>query len=240
VNATVVECTQSWQCGPWNNCINSKQTRSCYDANDCNYKKSLGSVGKVKTQTAPVQTKTCTGEVEMETPLTSFVPSYEKKETTPSALEPSSSPVKEITLSSLAALAAFGGIYTYWYFAASHNRLRRRLKKAQSLTGEASSELLKEHYMGSYNLYLKLSEGKKRNFYSQVTQLREQIEEQLKTEKKMEELLLRSSQANFNDQKKMYMELYTTYLKLPPQVQQKYYSGLVQLREQLERGVGRS
>ena len=236
-NATKIECTQSWQCGPWGNCINSKQTRSCYDANDCNYKKSLGSVNTVNTRTAPAQIKTCTGEVEMETPLTSFIPSYEEKEPTPSAPEPS--PIREITISSLTALAAFGGIYTYWYFAAPANRLRRKLKKAQSLTGEASSELLKEHYMGSYNLYLKLSEGKKRNFYSQVTQLREQIEEQLKGEKKMEELLLRSSQVNFNDQKKIYMDMYNTYLKLPPQVQQKYYSGLVQLREQLERGGGR-
>lgn len=156
----------------------------------------------------------------------------------PSAELEDASPVipKIITQSSLTVLAAFGGIYVYWQFAVAPGRLRRKLKKLAPMLGEESSELLKEHYVEVYNLYMKLSEKHKQNFYSKVTKFREQIEEQLKAEKKIEELLQLSTKGSFAEQRKVYLEIYDTYLKLPVKVQQKYYSNIVHLRDQLERG----
>jgi hypothetical protein len=242
-NITSVSCTQSWQCGAWNSCQQSRQTRVCYDSNDCSYKKSLDQVDTIITQTRPSESRSCTGEVEViYTPSVPSTPSGGFSQVIEDILpQPLTDPgiTRTITLSSLAAAALFGGIYSYWYLAAPVNRLRRKLKKTTPVLAEANTELLKEHYLGAYNLYMKLSEKKKQNFYAHVTNLREEIEVQLKAEKKMDELIQKSTQAGFVDQKKIYLEMYNNYLKLPPAGQQKYYPGLVQLRERLERGAGK-
>ena len=110
-------------------------------------------------------------------------------------------------------------------------------KKLAPLLNEESSEVLKENYLGMYNLYLKLSESHKQNFYSKVTKLRETIEEQLKTEKRIEDLFQKITTCQtLLEQKKMYLEIYKNYQKLPSKMQSKYYAQIVNLREQLETG----
>jgi len=114
--------------------------------------------------------------------------------------------------------------------------LRRRLRKLGPMVSEESADLLKGEYLGIYKLYGKLSEKHKANFYSKVTQLRENIEGQLKAEKKIEELLQNENNGDIKEQKKNYLGIYGQYQKLPAKVQQKYYPHIVSLREQLEQG----
>ena len=103
------------------------------------------------------------------------------------------------------------------------------------MLNEESHSVLKEGYLEIYNLYLKLSEGRKQNFYGKVTKLREGIEVQLKAEKKVQELL-GSRKGDISDQKKQYLEAYKEYEKLSEKIKKKYYPDLVNFRDQLERG----
>jgi hypothetical protein len=231
-----VTCTQSWQCGDWSECVDGKETRTCTDVNDCANKKATWKVDQIISVSKPAESRACNEEV-TETPI-SF-PTEQEEEYNGIIPEIVAEPgmVRTITLSSLAALAVFGGVYAYWQYGYAPNRMRRRLKRLNPMLSEESSELLKEEYKGIYGLYLKLSEGHKQNFYTKVTQLRDKIEDQLKAEKRVQDLLQKSTKSGLDERKKMYMEVYNNYLKLPAKSQQKYYPSIVNLREQLERGV---
>ena len=110
------------------------------------------------------------------------------------------------------------------------------MKKLRPLLGEEATEVLKDGYMGVYNLYMKLSEKHKQNFYTKVTKVREHIEEQLKAEKKIEHLMEDETKGDLKERKQRYLDMYHHYQKLPAKVQKKYYSHIVHLRDQLERG----
>jgi len=66
--------------------------------------------------------------------------------------------------------------------------------------------------------------------------LREKIEEQLKAEKIVQELMRNSGKGSIPEQKKTYLKIYKEYQKLPPKSQEKYYPKIVNLRERLEKG----
>jgi parallel beta-helix repeat protein len=228
-------CTQAWECGIWNACSNGLQTRTCQDVNQCESKKDNWEVDNVITKLKPTEMKSC--EVAVPT-SESVIPPVEEEPS--SAILPAiitePTPVRTLALSSLALLAVFGGIFAYWQFAYGPNRLRRKLKKIVPLLDEESSEVIKGKYLGMYNLYLKLSESHKQNFYSKLTDLREKVEVQLKAEKKIGELIQQENKGNIEDQKERYLAMYQNYQKLPGKVQQKYYQHIVHLKEQLERG----
>ncbi len=230
-----VNCTQSWTCGTWGDCINGQQTRNCNDMNLCESKKSAWEVDNVITTPKPAETRNCDIPVELEEPQLPTPPAEEKPHIIDKIIPPEG-PARVITLSALASLLMMGGIYASWYFGSGANRLRRRFKKLPSIN-KASTTLLKSEYMGIYGLYTKLSEKHKKNFYSKVTKLRETIETQLKSEKIIEQLMLDKDMGDLADQKKTYLEIYKYYQKLSPQVQKKYYQNIVLLREKLEKGI---
>ena len=239
--ATSVECTQEWGCTIWTECLDSKQSRNCNDKNLCESKESAGEVDEIVEVEKPDEEKPCTvsGDDTADTSGDDYnepAPPAEEKPSVISELIPDEGPARTITISSLLAVFLIGGIYSLWFFGATNNRLRRRLRKLGPMVSEESADLLKGEYLGIYKLYGKLSEKHKANFYSKVTQLRENIEGQLKAEKKIEELLQNENNGDIKEQKKNYLGIYGQYQKLPAKVQQKYYPHIVSLREQLEQG----
>jgi len=125
--------------------------------------------------------------------------------------------------------------YITWEFSAA-NRLRRMLKKIAPMVDSEPTDEIKNLYLKMYNLYMRLSEKKKQNFYARVNSLRESLEGHLQNEKELERLLQDSDKGSIDDQKKKYLELYAVYEKLPRKVQNRYYTQIVQLRDRLERG----
>ncbi len=125
--------------------------------------------------------------------------------------------------------------FMVWEFSIA-NRLRRMLKKTSSQLETEPTDIVKAHYLKIYDLYMKLPEKKKQNFYSRVNALRERLEEQLQAEKELERLLAKSDKGSIADQKKIYLSLFAKYEKLPRSVQHQYYPQIVQLRDRLERG----
>jgi len=125
--------------------------------------------------------------------------------------------------------------FIVWEFSGP-NRLRRMLKKTTSQIETEPTDIVKAQYLNIYNLYMKLPEKKKQNFYSRVDQLRERLEEQLQAEKELTRLLAKSDKGSIEEQKKIYLGLFAKYEKLPRSVQHQYYPQIVQLRDRLERG----
>ena len=148
---------------------------------------------------------------------------------------PESPLARNATLASIAALLVFGGVYASWYLTSPRNRIKRKLRKIHPMLGQESHDILKTGYLEIYHLYLKLSEGHKQNYYSKVTKLREKLEDQLKAEKQVQELL-ENRKGDIKEQKEQYLEAYQEYQKLPEKVKKKYYPELVHFRDQLERG----
>jgi parallel beta-helix repeat protein/cysteine-rich repeat protein len=227
-----VNCTQSWQCNEWSECIGDKETRNCNDVNTCNTLESAGDVTNVIKRTKPIESRSC--EVSSISSGTGSSSSGIESKGLVDRMIPDEGIGRTITLSSLALVAILGGVSVYWYFGYAPNRIRRRLRKIDPILGEESADVMKEGYKGIYRLYLKLSESKKQNFYSKVTKVREKIEEQLKAEKKIEELFHKTNDGVLKDRKRNYLEIYKNYRRLPAKTQQKYYQKIVHLRNELE------
>ena len=143
---------------------------------------------------------------------------------------------KIITLVSSSLVFITGLFLLYWNLFYPPNRLRSKLVQLGPLLSEEPAEKLKENYLEIYSLYLKLSETHKQNFYGRIEKLRQTIEEQLKIEKKLEELFQKITTLDLPQQKQVYLEIYQYYQKLPQKMQGYYYPQIIQLREQLEKG----
>jgi len=229
-----VNCTENWQCGEWSECIGGKQTRNCNDANLCGSLKKSGEVTDIITKTKPSESRSCQMP-SMPVTQQPAQPIAEQEQGIISAVLPEEGVARTITLSSLAALLVFGGVYASWYLSAPRNRLKRKLKQVRPLLDNETNEVLKENYLGIYGLYMKLAEKHKPNYYAKVTKLREKIEDQLKAEKKLQELL-GNQVGEIKEQKEKYLQAYQHYQKLPAKAKQKYYPDLVNFREKLEKG----
>jgi parallel beta-helix repeat protein/cysteine-rich repeat protein len=225
-------CTEDWVCGDWSECIGSKQTRNCNDVNLCESLKKAGTISKIIDTAKPKESKSCTVEL---TPTVPLPQTPVQKPSIIGAMLPESPIARNATLASLAAVLIFGGVYASWYLSSSRNRLKRKLRKITPLLGEESHDILKAGYLDIYHLYLKLSEGHKQNYYSKVTKLREKLEDQLKAEKRIQELL-EDRTGDIKEQKETYLLAYKQYQKLPEKVKKTYYPDLVNFRDQLERG----
>ncbi|HLD72763.1 MAG TPA: hypothetical protein VJA23_04200 [Candidatus Nanoarchaeia archaeon] len=116
--------------------------------------------------------------------------------------------------------------------------LKRKLIRAESFLQQENTETIKEFYLKIYHLYLKLSEKQKLKFYSQINQLRENIEKILQAEKKVKEGLAKiESKTNFSELKEIYQKINESYQQLPELIKQTYYSQLTALKSKLERGM---
>jgi parallel beta-helix repeat protein len=233
--AVLEDCTMSWTCNQWSECLGGFERRNCNDQNNCVNRQRVGEVDQVISTSKPVESRTCQVEVVVDSGL------FDGRVRLPQAVEQFiPEPVKEpgltqtITIASLASLFALGAILTYWQLAYAPTRLRRKLRKVNPLLDIESADLLKGSYMSIYKLYMKLSEGHKRNFYTKVTKLREKVEDQLKVEKKMQKLFTQKDDGSMGERKKNYLHIYDNYRKLPSKVQKQYYSQIVKLRDDLQ------
>ena len=114
-----------------------------------------------------------------------------------------------------------------------HQKLRRKLDSINSIAQGESLEKMKEAYKEIYNLYMKVSEKYKRNFYAKVVEIRERIERKLKACKKVEILVENIGKGTIKQQEKNYNELHAIYQRLPEQMKKNYYHHIVHAKELL-------
>ena len=145
--------------------------------------------------------------------------------------------VQTLLLSLLVLVILFGGGGILVMLLQRATKLRKRLKEMDAALSQESLDILKSKYLEIYAIYMKLSEKEKQNFYARVTKVREQIEEQMKAEKKVEQLLEQAGKGTITEQKENYDALHDYYDKLSQKTQQKYYSQVTQIKEQLEKGT---
>ena len=231
--AVLEDCSMSWTCTSYSECLNGQERRNCNDLNNCLNRQAAGQVGDIVSSPKPVEVRSCVSEVvDIPGPSSGF----DFGDVGDIIPEPVKEPglVQTITIASLTSLFALGAVLTYWQLAYAPTRLRRKLRKVRPLLDIESADLLKGSYMSIYKLYMKLSEGHKRNFYTKVTKLREKVEVQLKVEKKMQRLFTQKNEGSLGERKKNYLHIYDSYRKLPSKVQKQYYSQIVKLRDELQ------
>ncbi len=144
--------------------------------------------------------------------------------------------IKTLLLSLLVLVVLFGGGGILAVLLQRATKLRKRLKEMETALQQEPLDVLKSKYLEIYAIYMKLSEKEKQNFYARVTKVREQVEEQMKAEKKVEQLLEQTGKGTITEQKENYDALYDHFHTLSQKTQEKYYSQVMQVKEQLEKG----
>lgn len=142
----------------------------------------------------------------------------------------------KIAILSCAAAVVVAGIFMILILTSTKNKLRKLLKELENSVPQESADALKSKYVQAYNLYLKLSEKNKQNFYGRIANLREKMEEQLIAALKVEELLQKSTVTNISLLRQQYDEIQGYFRKLPSSMQQKYYPQVMHVKEVLEKG----
>lgn len=127
-------------------------------------------------------------------------------------------------------------VYLYLHFFHHSTQIKKAFQSISVILSTESIDVLKEKYKELYQIYLNLSEKQKQNYYHKLMEIREEIETQLKASKKIEELLHKVQSASLEEKQRLYDEFHELFLKLSAQTQQHYYSSLVHIKDQLERG----
>ena len=144
--------------------------------------------------------------------------------------------IKKILLVALVVVVLLSIVVLSIEFSRGPHRLRAKIREIEPLLSQESAEMLKDKYVHIYELYMKLPEKWKQNFYAKVSGIRERVEEQLKAEKKLVFLLEQSDKAPVSEWKPLYIQLYASFQKLPQQVQGHYYTRVIALKEKLGKG----
>lgn len=130
------------------------------------------------------------------------------------------------------------GLFIYSLSASSLKRkIRKQLSKIMFNLDAFSIDTLKENYLDIYRSYMKLSEKNKQNFYTSVNKLRQEIEEKLKAQKKLELLIDQASVGSFEEQKQTLENITKLYQQLPHPDQEQYSAQIQHLKEKLEKGL---
>lgn len=130
-----------------------------------------------------------------------------------------------------------GIIIFYLSTTAIKRKLHKQIKKLSANFNTSNLDILKQNYMDIYYNYMKLSEHKKQNYYGSITKLRQDLEEKLKAQKKLELLLQEASVGSIEEQKQKYTEIEKLFSQLPFPNQEKYTSTIQHLKEKLEKGL---
>ncbi len=120
------------------------------------------------------------------------------------------------------------------FFSGSRSsRMRKLLQEMEHRLLQESAEDLKSIYLDAYNTYVKLSEKEKTNFYGRLMKIRERLEESMKAENDLQELLGQETgqETASGKKKELYEKAHALYQKLPQRVQQAYYPQLMELKE---------
>ena len=108
-------------------------------------------------------------------------------------------------------------------FLADSKNVRKKLERAEALLIEGSVEELKIIYEKIHQLYLKLNEEEKKNFYAKVETLRKKTELFFKMEKKLVGLLLELDEKEKREDKiQILNEARKLFHKLPGSTKDKY------------------
>ena len=121
-------------------------------------------------------------------------------------------------------------------FLSKHQQLRKKLNEINSITQGDSLERMKLAYGKIYDLYMRVSEKHKRNFYAEVTEIRERIERKMRIGKKLEIIIGNIGKGTIEQQKINYEELHKIYQRLPDSMKKQYYTHLIHAKKLLENG----
>ncbi len=117
------------------------------------------------------------------------------------------------------------------------SRLRKSLKELEESAQQESSTALQQEYLRLYDLYLKLSERQKQNFYARISAVRETLEKHLQNEKHFEVLLAEVKKGTLVQRRKAFQDLKDLFEELPLNVQERYFPEFSHVKEELEKGV---
>ncbi|MBI2665521.1 hypothetical protein HYX12_02800 [Candidatus Woesearchaeota archaeon] len=135
----------------------------------------------------------------------------------------------------LALLAVIGIIVFYIHFSTTHKKMQQKIKHITSLIIEEPAAVLTEKYMEIYQLYSKLSEKHKKYYYQHIIRIREQLENSMQMEKKVETMIASVERKSVYHIKEIYDELYNAFMELPEKAKQKYYSSIINLKRRVEK-----
>lgn len=141
---------------------------------------------------------------------------------------------QNIFLVSLIVLLMAFAIFVYQEHFHLEKKLRLKMKELSDDAPKESFDHLRESYMQIYRFYLKLSEKKKRNFYSRVNMLREDLEKKITAEKSLQALLKKSVYASWKELEAIHKELEEKLLQLPQKVRDVYYQEVSNIKDMLE------
>lgn len=144
--------------------------------------------------------------------------------------------LQTLVLSLLIIVVVFGAIILLWGHGNAVHVLSQKIQELEPLIARESAEALKDKYVEIYNLYMKLPENQKPNFYGKLMNIREKMEETMKAEKKMSELFDQAGKGGIVERRRNYALLYENFQKLPKRGQEVHYPKLIALKQSLGRG----
>lgn len=124
-------------------------------------------------------------------------------------------------------------VYNHIYLISKPRQLQRQLRRVHS-RGRSSLAVLTNDYHKLCILHHQLSSDHQAQFQQPLQEVRERIERILKAAKVMETLLQDVSTGSLQKQQQKYEDIFEIYQKLPEDVQQEYYSQMMQAKELLE------
>lgn len=123
--------------------------------------------------------------------------------------------------------------YYHIHLVSKPRQLQRRLRDLNS-NGRSSLAALTKEYHQLCLLHHQLPIGHQTRFQQPVQEVRERIERILKAAKVMETVLQNAGSGSLDRQRQNYEDIFEIYQKLPEDVQQEYYSQMMQAKELLE------
>ena len=127
-----------------------------------------------------------------------------------------------------------GGGILIWEHTHGSAKLKRKLKKLESMVPVHPVAELEGLYNDVYTLYMKLPHKHQTHLYTRLHKLRSQLEAHLKNEKKVKDLLPKAHKGRIAQKRKVFTKLMKAFESLPSKVQDRYYQEVVQLRQKLE------
>ncbi len=144
---------------------------------------------------------------------------------------------KIISLVIMVVVLLVGIAFSFYEFAHSTRKMRKSLEDLDRLIVTGSFEELKKEYISAYELYMKLNEKGKANFFARISKFREKIEEQMRDEKKVEIYLQEMNEATMEEKKEVLAKLKEVFNNLPEGARQKHFARVNQAKQMLESGV---
>ena len=128
--------------------------------------------------------------------------------------------IKTYSFYAFVSFAALLAVLIIANFFSAEMKLRHKLEEIESSLGTISLEVLKQRYLGIYNLYLKTSERYKRNYYGRVNKIRERVESYIQAKNKIDNLLRGINRGSLQERQGRYQEIHAAYQALPLENQQ--------------------